>query len=254
MSVSALYTGTVVHQRTRPRAHGLRYGIFMMLLDLDELPGLGRGLRLFGADRPGLFSFYQRDHGDGSNTGLRRWVEDLLVQAGIAADGGAIRVLCMPRILGHAFNPLSVFFCYRRDGGLSALLYEVSNTFGQRHAYLIPVRGDAAPIVQDCGKDFYVSPFMDMDLRYRFRVSPPADRVGIAIDASDTEGVVLAARFTGGYRKLTDAALLGMFLRMPLLGLMVLAGIHWEALLIWCKGVALRPLPPAPAKPVTIVG
>jgi DUF1365 family protein len=254
MSVSALYAGTVMHRRTRPAAHALRYSICMMLLDLDELQALGRRLFLFKADKFGLFSFFQRDHGAGTGTGLRRWVEDLLRQAGIVPDGGAIRVLCMPRILGHSFNPLTVFFCHRQDGTLSALLYEVNNTFGQRHSYMIPVQGTASPIVQDCGKDFYVSPFMDMDLRYRFRVVRPGEKIAISIDAADAEGTVLTASFVGRQRALTDAALLGFFLRMPLLGLKVLAGIHWEALLIWRKGIKFRPLPPAPINPVTIVG
>ncbi len=254
MTVSSLYAGTVIHRRMRPCAHGLRYTIFMMLLDLDELSALSRRLRLFKADGRGLFGFHQRDHGAGAPAGLRGWVENLLLQAGITPDGGAIRVLCMPRILGHAFNPLTVYFCHRADGGLSALLYEVNNTFGQRHAYLIPVNDERSPITQDCAKDFYVSPFMDMDLRYRFRVVPPADRVGISIDASDANGVVLVASFVGRHRALTDAALLGFFLRMPLLGLKVLAGIYWEALLIWRKGIKLHPLPPAPINPVTIVG
>jgi DUF1365 family protein len=254
MSISALYAGTVAHRRIRPRAHALRYRIFMMLLDLDELTALSKRLRLFKADKPGLFSFFQRDHGAGSAAGLRGWVENLLRQAGITPDGGAIRLLCMPRILGHAFNPLTVYFCHRADGRLTALMYEVTNTFGQRHTYLIPVHNAGSPIMQDCGKDFYVSPFMDMDLRYRFRVAPPGERVAISIDASDDHGVVLAASFVGRHRALTDAVLLGFFLRMPLLGLKVLVGIHWEALLMWCKGIKLRPLPPAPANAVTIVG
>jgi DUF1365 family protein len=254
MNASALYTGTVAHRRLRPRAHALRYDIFMMLLDVDELASLSKNLRLFNADRFGLFSFFQRDHGAGAAAGLRGWVDDLLRQAGVLPDGGAIRVLCMPRILGHAFNPLTVYFCHRADGGLAALLYEVNNTFGQRHAYLIPVQDAGSPIIQDCGKDFFVSPFMDMDMRYRFRVVPPGARTGISIDASDDKGVVLAASFVGRRRALTDAALLGLFLRMPLLGLKVLTGIYWEALLIWRKGIKLRPLPPVPTTPVTIVG
>ena len=88
---------------------------------------------------------------------------------GLQPDGGAIRLLCMPRILGHAFNPISVFFCHRRDGRLMALLYEVNNTFGQRHSYLIPVEDpDAATIQQHCEKAFYVSPFMRMDMTLCF--------------------------------------------------------------------------------------
>jgi DUF1365 family protein len=254
MTASGFYTGVVSHARLRPRRHKLQYRLFNLLLDLDELPALGRRLRLFGFDRPALFSFHQRDHGAGTPTGLRAWVEQHLRDAGIEANG-PISLLCMPRVLGHAFNPLSVYFCRRPDGELTAIVYQVNNTFGQRHSYLIPVTSSAAPgpVRQNCAKAFYVSPFMDMDLHYRFVIHPPAERVGVTVNVMDTEGLLLTASFRGDRRPLTDGALLMAFLRMPLLGLKVVAGIHWEALKIWRKGVAFRSRPPAPAQDVTIV-
>jgi DUF1365 family protein len=254
MTHSACYSGRVRHARVRPRRHRLQYDIFNLLLDLDELPALSGKLRLFGFDRAALFSFHQRDHGAGTATGLRDWVEQHLRNAGLPV-GGAIRLLCMPRVLGHSFNPLSVYFCHDPEGALMAILYQVNNTFGQRHSYLIPIGGDGprGAIHQTCRKAFYVSPFMDMDLRYRFAVEAPGERVGVTIIVSDAEGPLLTASFHGVHRALTDRVLLGQFLRMPVLGLKVVAGIHWEALKIWCKGVALRPRPPAPANAVTIV-
>jgi DUF1365 family protein len=254
MTSSGFYAGIVTHARLRPRQHKLHYRLFNLLLDLDELPALGRRLRLFGFDGRGLFSFHQRDHGDGTESGLRAWVDRQLLEAGISATG-AVRLLCMPRVLGHAFNPLSVYFCHRPDGGLAAILYQVNNTFGQRHSYLIPVHGDASAglVLQDCAKMFYVSPFMDMDLHYRFLIHPPAERVGVTVNVLDGEGLLLTASFRGDRRPLTDRALLAAFLRMPVLGLKVVAGIHWEALQLWRKGVAFRPRPPAPSQDVTIV-
>jgi DUF1365 family protein len=254
MTASSFYTGIVSHARLRPRYHKLQYKLFNLLLDLDELPTLGRRLRLFGFDRAALFSFHQRDHGAGTETGLRAWVEQHLQEAGVNA-GGAIRLLCMPRILGHAFNPLSVYFCHHPDGGVAAILYQVNNTFGQRHSYLIPVNRADSPglVLQDCAKVFYVSPFMDMDLRYSFVIQPPADRVGVTINVLDKDGLLLTASFRGERSALTDRALLAAFLQMPMLGLKVVAGIHWEALRIWRKGVAFRSRPPAPAHDVTIV-
>ena len=189
MTASVLYSGQVQHQRLRPKQHHLRYSLFNLLLDLDDLPALSRRLWLFGFDRAGLVSFHQRDHGAGTADGLADWVRQQMRDAGLAADG-AIRVLCMPRVLGHCFNPLSVYFCHDRHGRLIAMLYQVNNTFGQRHSYLIPVeeRDDHGPIRQRCDKAFYVSPFMDMGLRYEFLVQRPAERVGVTVTVLDDQG------------------------------------------------------------------
>lgn len=160
----------------------------------------------------------------------------------------------MPRILGFTFNPISVYYCYRGDGALAALLYEVHNTFGQRHSYLIPVEDGAAdePLEQRCLKSFYVSPFMDMDIAYTFRLQPPTNRIALVIDGSDSQGRVIVASLAGKRRALTDGVLLAAFAAFPLLTLKVVAGIHWEALKLWIKGMRLRPRPPAPAA-ITIV-
>jgi DUF1365 family protein len=251
MIASALYTGLVTHRRSRPVAHALRYRVFMLLLDLDEAAKLTRGLRFFGVDRRRLTGFRQSDHGAGRTAGLRDWVETHLREGGMAT-GGAIRILCMPRVLGHAFNPLTVFFCYARDGALQAVLYEVNNTFGQRHGYLLPVMGRADLVQQECAKEFHVSPFLDMALRYRFRIVPPGEDVSIGIQVLDEQGVILSASFSGVRRALTDRALMGAVLGMPMQGAKVLAGIHWEALKLWMKGMKLRPEPPPPATDVTI--
>lgn len=241
MTISALYPGTVVHQRLRPVRHKLRYGIVQMLLDLDELPSLSRQLRMFAHDRFGIFSFHERDHGNGVAGGLRGWVEQSLQAAGIAAPCGAIRLLCMPRILGHAFNPISVFFCHGRDAGLIAMIYEVRNTFGEKHIYIMPANADGLQIRQSCAKAFYVSPFMPMQLTYRFRVTPPGAHVSLGITASDAEGTLIATAFGGARETMTDMALLRHVLRMPVQGIKVLAAIHWEALKLWFRGVRFVP-------------
>jgi DUF1365 family protein len=253
MTHSAIYPGTVLHARTRPVRHRLRYRMLNLLIDLDEAPALSARLRLFGHNRRALFEFRETDHGDSSATPLRAQVEAQLRAAGLDPTDGRIRVLCMPRLLGMVFNPLTVYFCHAADGTLQALLYEVNNTFGQRHSYLIPVRaGDDAVIRQRIAKDFYVSPFMDMALTYHFRVAPPAETVSLAMEVHDTRGAMLFAAFAGRRQALTDAGLLRAFLSHPLLALKVLGGIHWEALKLWRKGMALRPRPAPPAHPVTL--
>ena len=251
---SGLYDGRVMHERLRPRRHRLSYRIFQMLLDLDELPALGRSLRLFAHNGPGLLSFHDRDHGDGSGRPLRAWVEGELAVAGIDLNGGPIRLLCMPRVLGWAFNPLSLYFCHRPDGALAVVLYQVNNTFGQRHSYLIPVESAAGPTVrQGCEKLFYVSPFMDMRMSYAFDIRPPGEDVFVGVRTSDQAGPMLLATFTGQRQALSDGAILATVLGHPLLALKVVGGIHWEALKLWLKGVKLRPRPPAPAEAVTVV-
>jgi hypothetical protein len=252
---SGLYQGLVIHQRLRPRRHRLRYRIFQMLLDLDELDALDAGLRLFGHNRPALVGFHDRDHGPGDGRPLRAYVEGQLARAGIDLEGGPIRLLCMPRVLGQAFNPLSLYFCHHRSGALQAILYEVNNTFGQRHSYLIPVEDGADGLVrQACDKAFYVSPLQDMAMTYAFAVRPPTDALFVAVDSSDGAGPMLHAAFCARRAELSDAAILKAFLGAPLLMLKVLAGIHWEALRIWLKGGRFHARPALLDEAVTVVG
>ena len=233
---SAIYPGLVTHERTRPHRHRLAYRVYMMLFDLDELPVLDQRYRFFSLDRFNLLSFHTSDHGDGV-TPLRDWIRALLDEAGIAADG-PVRVLCYPRVLGSVFNPISTFFCHDANGALAAILYEVNNTFGQRHAYLIPVPDPAArPIRQTCAKALYVSPFMTMDMRYDFTVRPPAQDVTLTVRGSDADGTLITATFAGLKREITDRTLLATFLRHPLLTLKIVGGIHWEALKLLAKGI-----------------
>lgn len=250
---SALYPGYVVHVRRRPVVHKLGYKIYSLLLDLDELESLHRKLWWFSVDRFNLVSFYRRDRGDGSGRDLREQVEAAMTAAGVIADGGPIRLLTMPRVLGWGFNPLSIFFCYNRSGAVTAILWEVDNTFGERHGYLIPAdESDHGPIQQTCAKRLYVSPFMDMNLRYAFKVRPPGEKLAIGIDVSDEAGLLFIARHVADRTALTDAALLRAFFALPLLTLRVMGGIHWEALKLWLKGVHLRARPPPPEVPVSI--
>ena len=252
---SALYVGPVAHQRLRPKPHRLRYRIFSLLLDLDEIPSLAARLRLFSHRRFNLFGFDERDHADGSGAPLRDWVEGHLAIAGISLEDGAIRLLAMPRVLGYGFNPLSVYFCYHRDGRLLALLHQVHNTFGERHTYLIPVTSsdDPAAIRQGCDKAFHVSPFMAMGMRYEFRIRAPDAALNVTIRGVDADGPIIVAALAAERRDLTDAALLGAFLRTPLLTAKVILGIHWEAFRLWHKGMRFHGKPTPPAHAVSIV-
>ncbi len=253
---SALYAGEVLHQRFTPTAHRLRYRMFQMLLDLDEGRALHRRLRLFSLNRFNLFSFHERDHGDGRAGPLRGWVIETLERAGLKIGAGKVQVLCMPRILGHVFNPISIYYCHAADGRLAAMLYEVNNTFGERHSYLIPIPADEPPapeVVQSCDKAFHVSPFMDMEMSYDFRVSHPRATVATTIQGNGPDGrAIIYTRFSGKRRPLTDGTLLRTFFEFPLLTLKVVFAIHWEAVRLGLKGVRLRAKPTPPSEAVSI--
>lgn len=241
-----------MHHRLRPKQHRLRYNIFYLLLDLDEVDALADRLRLFSHNRFNLFSFHDRDHGGEEAMPLRERIERYLRDAGVDF-GGPIRLLTMPRILGYAFNPLSIYFCHRPDASLSAIFYEVNNTFGQRHNYLIPVPfGSESPIRQESQKSFYVSPFMNTDMRYSFSVVPPDKDLAVSIVGRDDAGPLIIARLAAIRQELTDASLARVFCAYPLLTFKVIMGIYWEALLLWLKGIGLHHRPSPPDQPVTL--
>lgn len=241
MDASALYVGEVIHQRHRPARHRLRYRVFSLLLDLDDLDVLHKRLWLFAHNRAAPISFWDKDYGAGESGTLRQWVERHLVDANIDTVGLRIRILCYPRIFGYVFNPLSVYFCDGADGKLLAILYEVSNTFGERHTYIIPISdGAGSTLRHSCAKAMYVSPFMPMDCIYKFRVHRPADKVVIAIDESDGDGPLLHAILAGRRRRLTELALARVLLALPMMTMKVMIGIHWEALRLWLRGVPIH--------------
>jgi uncharacterized protein len=241
VTASCIYNGWVMHRRLRPRRHRFRYRAWWLLLDLDELPQLAARLRWLSHGRCNLFAFHDKDYGHGKGP-LRLQIERRLAEAGIAFDGGAIRLLCMPRVLGYVFNPLSIYFCYRRDGTIGAMVYEVHNTFGERHSYVIETTaGGDAVLRQQSDKRFYVSPFMDMDMGYAFRVTRPSDTITVGVTGADARGPLMHAVLQASRRELCDAQLLRLLVSHPLVTLKVVGAIHWEALRLWSKRLRLRP-------------
>ena len=252
---SALYRGRVMHRRTRPKAHMLTYRVFWLLLDLTEIDRLDQRVRLFSRNRFNLLSFHDRDHGDRSGAALRPQIETWLARSGVDIAGGPIRLLTMPRVLGYVFNPISLFYCHHADGRLAAVVYEVTSTFGVRHAYVIPVPAEdqaSGLIRQRAAKALHVSPFMGMEMDYEFRGRAPGDRLDLTINGLDSQGLLITAAMSAGRRPLKDGAVLSAVAAIPLLTLKVVAAIHWEALKLWMKGVRLRSAPPPAREPVTL--
>lgn len=243
-----LYPATVMHRRRIAPLYRFVYRVFYLLVDVDCIDALHKRLRLFSWNRFNVLSLRVADYGDGR--GLRAWAEALLASQGIAADGGRIRLLTMPRLLGFAFNPINLWYCENRDGALQAVITEVNNTFGEKHCYVLA--SDGAPLAYgesiDKDKCFHVSPFLDRRGRYRFVLSEPGSRLRVAIHESDDGQPVLDATLSGQRRTLTDSALLGQVLRMPWMTLKVVAAIHWQALKIWLRGARFHPKP-EPVRP-----
>ena len=253
---SALYFSGVMHKRLMPFKHRFDYKVVTLLADLDELPARARRLRFFSLDRFNLFSFHQKDHGPRDGSPLRPWIDARLAEAGIDLEGGPVQLMAYPRLWGYAFNPLTVWFCYHRNGQLMAVNYEVSNTFGQHHHYLIPVADGhtpGQPLHQSCRKDFHVSPFLPLEGSYDFRVSEPGSKQATVIRQHVADGEVLVASQVGRRVPLTDRNLLRAVAAHPLMTFKVIGAIHWQALKLWRRGATFHKSPPAPEQAVTIV-
>jgi uncharacterized protein len=248
---SSIYQGIVVHRRFRPLRHQFRYRVFSLLVDCDELPALGQRLRLFSYNRFNLFSIRDADHGDG--TPLLDYVGRLVRQSGVP-DIQRMFMLCYPRILGYVFNPLTVYFGLDAEGHTRLVVYEVSNTFGDRKTYVLPAEQDASGAVhQSCAKQLYVSPFNPVDGCYQFHATPIGERLAVTVTLLRDGDRIMSGYFSGRRTELRDAALLAAAARTGWMTVKVIAAIHYEALKLWLKGLRVVKRPrPAPA-PVTFL-
>ncbi len=251
MTLGAIYPGTVVHTRLRPVRHRLKYRVFSLLLDCEGLDALDKCSRLFSHNRFNLVSMYDEDHGDGS--AIAPYLRSLAQKA---ASGGEVKrflMLCYPRVLGYVFNPLTVYYGLDETGAVRLLIYEVSNTFGQRKTYVLPVapHTQGETIGQRCPKELYVSPFNDVSGIYSFHLTPPGERLTVGVALSDGEGPLLKAHFRGERRPFSDAGLLRALARTGWLTLKVTLAIHFEAARLWLKGLRMVRRPPAATNSVT---
>ncbi len=244
---SAVLVGRVSHSRLTPRAHAFAYDLFMLRLDLAEVTGLDQRLRLFGTRWWKAVRFEPTDFMGLARmrapiaarvTALRAAVLDALVTHGVSTPVGRIDLVAHGRIAGYVFNPVSFFVCYRADdGALAGVVADVHNTFGERHAYVLPADRAEASGAWSQKKVFHVSPFFTLDGTYRFQMAFADDGVDIHIDLHTDGRPVFVSRLVLAARPLTDGALLRMLTRFPAMTARVIGAIHWEALRLWRKGL-----------------
>jgi len=232
---SSLCEGWVSHRRRSAPAHGFRYRVLLALLDLDELSGLDQGLRLFGHNRPRPMSFRDADHLAASGRGVRDDLAAAVRDAGRRMPDGRVELLTSCRVMGHVFNPVSIFYCYDGDDDLALAVAEVNNTYGDRHSYVLPV-GDPG-FDGRSKKLMHVSPFFQPDAgTYAWALPAPGERVSVGIDLTRGGETVLAAHLSLARRPFSDGALASALLRYPFMTVQVLGAIHFEALRLWRKG------------------
>ena len=235
---SCIYNGEVTHTRFKPVRHFLKYKTFSLLIDLDEINLLDKSIGIFSHNKFNIFSFYDKDHGDRDGGNLKDWVISNLKKFGVKENITNIKVLCYPRILGYVFNPLSIFYCYEKDK-LVAIFYEVKNTFNEQHTYIFKIKNNEE-IIQKCRKKFYVSPFMDMETFYNFKLINPNNKLSVFIKQTDADGTILTATQTGDKKEFSYKQLAINFLKYPLMTIKIISSIHYEALLLWKKGAIYR--------------
>jgi DUF1365 family protein len=240
-----LVIGHVMHRRLRPAAHSFVYPVFYVQLPLRDLAAAASPL--FSLERFNVLSFHNRDHGPRDGSPLLPWIERLLAEHGLPADG-AIVLQTFPRILGYVFNPVSFWYCHDKADRVVAVLAEVNNTFGATHSYLLHRHGEALAdgIELHADKLLHVSPFNRVEGGYRFRFHLQRSVEACHIDYDDGEGPLLLTSIAGRPRDWSTVALLTALLRMPLLTLGITVRIHWQALRLWLKGVPFQGAHPHP--------
>ena len=236
---SFIYNGNVVHKRFKPKEHFFKYKVFSLLIDLSELKKLEQELKLFSYNKFNILSFYDIDHGPRDGTSLILWVKKNLSKNNINTDQITIKLLCYPRIWGYVFNPLSVFFIYDKNLDLTSIFYEVKNTFGEQHTYIFKIEENNQLFEHSCRKKFHVSPFIEIDCTYFFKILKPENKFSITINQNDEKGKLLYASQDGKKKALNSKNLMISYLLHPLMSFKIIGAIHFEALKLWLKGIRL---------------
>lgn len=233
---SIIYDGKVIHRRFKPKEHYFKYKVFSLLIDIDELETIEKKIKIFSYNKFNIISFFDIDHGPRDGTPIKSWIIKNLKKIGINSEKVQVKLLCYPRIFGYVFNPLSIFFIYDENSKLISILYEVKNTFGEQHTYIFKAE-DNETLRNSCVKKFHVSPFIDMECNYKFRVNKPSDKISVIIDQSDNDGKLLFASQDGTAKEFSNKNLFVSYIFHPLMTFKVIVAIHYEAFKLWLKGI-----------------
>nr|CEL18313.1 Hypothetical protein COG3496 [Kibdelosporangium sp. MJ126-NF4]CTQ97797.1 Hypothetical protein COG3496 [Kibdelosporangium sp. MJ126-NF4] len=232
--MTALYRAEVEHVRQAPPRRAFRHGVYMWLVDLDDLPRLPRWLRPFAR-------FESRDHLGDPRRSIRANLDAWLGRYGIDLDGGQVQMLTNARVLGHVFNPISVFWCHRPDGSVECVVAEVHNTYGERHCYLLDTDADGNATT---AKEFYVSPFQQMGGDYRMRLPEPGDRLALTIRLNQHGQTPLVATVRGVRRPATTREIVRAVAHRPLITRLISALIRRHGVALWLRRVPIVRRPP----------
>ena len=246
-----IYAGSVVHRRQRPVMHHFKCAVLSIFTDVEGLAGHAKRLKLFSHNRFNMFSLHDRDFGDRND--LRAHLERIAANTVGPDVAKRFLMLCYPRVIGYAFNPLTFYFGLDERGRTALVIYEISNTFGERHTYATAegLQTDGA-MRHSFAKAFHVSPFSTVAGRYTFRKKLPDRTAAVGIRLADADGLLLAAHFAGTHEPLTDRTLLRRFLITAFLTQKVWLGIRWEALRLWLKRLPVHRKPQSPSHTVSV--
>ena len=242
LTQNSIYKGRVFHYRKKPKKNCFKYKVFYLYFDILKAEAIFKRIPFISLDKFNLFSFYSKDHGPSGEVSLINWIKTTLKRNNINDRIANIFLLTYPRYLGYVFNPLSVYTCFGINGKILAQIYEVHNTFKQRHFYLIKNTYDKKNHSLKVKKAFHVSPFMSMKGSYSFKSFSRRDNISIFINYT-SENENLIASFTGKSKRLDSLNLIKEFFLLPFMTFKIILGIHFEAIILFLKGIKFHKCP-----------
>ncbi len=232
---NCIYLGNVFHARLQPKIHKLNYNVFYLNINLKEIKKK-KSLLFLSYNKFNLFSFYDKDHGSIQCKDINIWIRNLVKKNNIKVNIENIYLLCFPRVLGYVFNPLSIYSCLDKNNKIILQIYEVHNTFNQRYFYIIKNSFNKRNHANIYKKKFHVSPFMSMEGKYKFKSFLNKKKIKLIVEYFSKNEKFIAS-FSGIEKELSNYYLLIFFLKIPIMTLKIIIGIHFEAIILYLKGV-----------------